>query len=592
MQGGRPLGSAADVVRLLPVDEEARLFLGLRARIAWATIRTMLATSRLRLSLVVTLSLLFWGAVFGIFLEAFFFLNTLHAEVIPLLFNAFFSSLMLMLLISAGVLAYAGLYCSAESRLLLTLPARAEAIFAHVFQEALWFSCWGFVLLGSPLLVAYGVVRSSAWPYYVVILPFMVSFAVIPATIGAILCLLLVLWMPRLRTLGPALAVVAGCGLVVWIVGTLSSRPAAGGFSSSWFQQAIARLAVTEHKLLPSWWLSSGLLEAAHAGGRGSEGGGSLLESLAFLGLLVSNALVVQLAAGWIARRAYRPGYSRLVAETPPRRRRPLGWFDRALSGPGSAVGRPLRLLILKDIRMFRRDVSQWAQFVIFFALLGLYFFNLRSFNYHTSYASIIGYLNLGVVGLILSTFTTRFVYPMISLEGRRFWVLGLLPVDRDQIVWSKFLFASLGGLGPCLGLVLMSDLMLRLPWHLVWQHQLCCLAFCLGLSGIAVGLGARMPDLREPSPAKIAAGFGGTLNLVVSSLFVMAVVIVAAIPVQVAALAAALDIARLANRGFLSWVGGTQGLVASHVAVVALGLGATLVPLRLGLVAFRRLEP
>jgi hypothetical protein len=44
----------------------------------------------------------------------------------------------------------------------------------------------------------------------------------------------------------------------------------------------------------------------------------------------------------------------------------------------------------------------------------------------------LIGSLNLGVVGLILSTFTTRFVYPMISLEGRRFWILGLLPVHRD----------------------------------------------------------------------------------------------------------------------------------------------------------------
>jgi len=585
-------GNAAALVQLLPVDAESRLFFQLRARIAWATLRSMLGGARLRLSLVVLLSLMFWGAVFGLFLEAFHFIAALHAEVIPLLFNAFFSSLMLMLLFSAGILVFTGLYCSAEARLLLTLPVRAEAIFSHKFQEALWFSCWGFVLLGSPMLVAYGSVRGADWPYYAVILPFMVSFAVIPATVGAILCLLLVLWMPRLRSQVLPLAVAVVCVAALWFGWTMAGRPPGEAQPATWFQQTLSRLSITEHKLLPSWWLSSGLLEAARTGRGADERGGSMLEALSFLGLLISNAMVVQLLARWIAGRVYRLGYSQVIASVPVRRRRPLGWFDRALSGSGSSAGRPLRLLLLKDIRIFRRDISQWSQFAIFFGLLGLYFFNLRSFHYNTAYASVIGSLNLAVVGLILSTFTTRFIYPMISLEGRRFWIIGLLPVDRDQIVWSKFLFSFVGGLIPCLGLVLLSDVMLGLPPHLVVQHQVCCLMLCMGLSGIAVGLGARMPDLHEASPAKISSGFGGTLNLVVSSLFIMATVLVAAVPVQISALASTLGVDRLAWKGFLAWAGGPQGMVASYVGMVTLGCLATWLPLRLGLAAFRRLEP
>ena len=77
-----------------------------------------------------------------------------------------------------------------------------------------------------------------------------------------------------------------------------------------------------------------------------------------------------------------------------------------------------------------------------------LYFINIRRFTYHVNYSAMIGFLNLAVVGLILSTFTTRFIFPMISLEGRRFWILGLLPLDRDTILWSKFLFAAAGSLG------------------------------------------------------------------------------------------------------------------------------------------------
>jgi len=77
----------------------------------------------------------------------------------------------------------------------------------------------------------------------------------------------------------------------------------------------------------------------------------------------------------------------------------------------------------------------------------------------------MIGFLNLAVVGLILSTFTTRFIFPMISLEGRRLWILGLLPIRRDAILWSKFIFAAVGSLIPCMTLVLLSDLMLQIQF-------------------------------------------------------------------------------------------------------------------------------
>lgn len=578
-------------VRLLPLEDEARLFLRLRATLVWETVRSMLIGSRLRVSLVVLLSVLFWGALYGLFVEAFAFLDALHADVISLLFNAFFSSLMVMLVFSTGILLYGGMYCSPEARLLLTLPVRAETIFAHKFREAMWFASWGFVLLGSPMLVAYGVVRESAWTYFVLILPFMLAFVTIPAALGGIACLVLVGWLPRLRLHALSIAITATCILLVWLGWSLVSQPRADAMSAAWFERTFARLAVTEQKLFPSWWLSSGLLEAARTERSGQVSGGGLAEAVKFLSLLVANALVLQLAAGWLARTAYRRGYSHLAGEVPARRRRRAGVVDRLLLGDGSSAGRPLRLLLVKDLRLFRRDISQWSQFLIFFGLLGLYFFNLRSFNYHNAYASMIGFLNLAVVGLILSTFTTRFVYPMISMEGRRFWILGLLPVHRDQIVWSKFLFSFLGGIVPCAVLVFLSDSMLGLPWRMILLHEYGCLLLCLGLSGIAVGLGARMPELREASPAKISSGFGGTLCLVLSSLYIMLVVIVAAIPTHLFLLSRTLGPTMIAPDGFLAWAGGPWGAAASLVIVSLAGLAATAVPLRLGLRAFRRLE-
>jgi len=157
--------------------------------------------------------------------------------------------------------------------------------------------------------------------------------------------------------------------------------------------------------------------------------------------------------------------------------------------------------------------------------------------------------------------------------------------------VWSKFLFSFLGGLVPCGILVFLSDSMLGLPWPMILLHEFGCLLLCLGLSGIAVGLGARMPELREASPAKISSGFGGTLCLVLSSLYIMLLVIVAAIPTHLFLLSRTLGPTMIAPDGFLAWAGGPWGAAASLAIVSLVGLAATAVPLRLGLQAFRRLE-
>ena len=588
---GTALPAAATAARPLTVDQESRLLLRLRTEIAVSTVRSMLHSARLRLGLVTVLSILFWASLYGLFTEAFGFLETLHADVVSLLFNAFFSSLMIMLVFSTGILLYSGLFTSSEAKLLLTLPVRPEAILSHKFQEAMWFSSWGFILLGSPMLVAYGGVHGGSWTYYALMLPLMVSFVVIPATLGGMLCLLLVGWMPRLRLHALSIGLVASSVLAIWIAWSVLSAGGSDRLNAAWFEETFGRLAVTEQRFLPSWWLASGLIESSRSGFATPEARSSLAEAGKFLALLIANGLLLQLLAGRLASTIYRVGYSSLACEAPTRRQRPIGRFDSLLSHAGSQATRPLRLLLVKDLRLFRRDISQWSQFVIFFGLLALYFVNVRSFDYNNTYASMIGFLNLAVVGLILSTFTTRFVYPMISLEGRRFWILGLLPVHRDQIVWSKFLFSFLGSLFPCCGLVLLSDTMLGLGRPLLVVHEVCCVMLCMGLSGIAVGLGARVPDLRESSPSKIAAGFGGTLSLVISSLFIMTVVIVAALPTHLYLARRAVS-PETVGHGILAWLGSPAGVTASVGMVIAIGLAATFLPMLLGLRAFRRMEP
>ena len=274
----QPYSSSNSSCHLLSIEQESRLCFRLRARIAYATLCTMLAGSRLRLCLVVVLSAVFWGSLYALFVEAFTFLNVLHAEIVGVMFNAFFSSLMIMLVFSTGILIYGGMYCTPEARMFMTLPIRSEAIFSHKFQESLWFSSWGFILLGSPMLVAYGVVRESPWTYFCLLLPFMISFVVIPATVGSILCMAMVAWLPRLRMHAISIGLTATCIGGLWMTWSTLSSVRLDSLSPVWFEQTFNRLAMTEQKLFPSWWLSCGLIESARVGKTPGESFESFLE--------------------------------------------------------------------------------------------------------------------------------------------------------------------------------------------------------------------------------------------------------------------------------------------------------------------------
>ena len=253
-----------------------------------------------------------------------------------------------------------------------------------------------------------------------------------------------------------------------------------------------------------------------------------------YLMVLSAHAALAYLAAAAVARDLYFRGYSRVQGSRSNRRRMGFYALDEVFHRLFFFVPPPIRLLLLKDLRTFCRDPAQWSQFLIFFGLLAFYFLNIPRLGYGVqspSWRNLVSFLNLSVTALILSTFTSRFIFPLLSLEGRNFWVLGLLPLGRKQILWGKFAFSVGISLLATEGLVFLSDLMLGMGPVMIALHLAMVAVLCAGLSGISVGLGARLPNLRETDPSKIAVGFGGTLNLLVSLVYIFAIVTAMAIP-------------------------------------------------------------
>ncbi|MCR4411805.1 MAG: hypothetical protein NUV77_05185 [Thermoguttaceae bacterium] len=574
---------------LLSGPEEAYAFWRMRRRMLRTVLGQMLREGRLRLTMVFFLSLLLWLGLFWLFHDAFVFLDTaiptpqLYDRTVQTVFGLFFGTLMVMLVFSSAILLYSSLFRGHDVPLLLTMPARAERVFLTKFQEAIVMSSWAFLLLGSPMLLSYGVVHRAPWYFYAVLAPLLVAFTYVPAGIGAVACLGIVHRVP-----GGRWWVLVMAGLAVLVGAVVLARSLLAGAEDNlltvgWFQEMLNRLEITEHRLLPSWWLSTGVLQAAR---------GQWRDAVMFLALMISNALFFRQLAIWTAARLYRAAYSRLHGRRVAKRRTRAAWIDRATLAATRLFPVQVRLLIVKDLRLFRRDPVQWSQFLIFASLLALYFLNIRRFSYdiyYVGWVNAVSFLNVSVVGLLLSTFTTRFVFPMISLEGRRFWFLGLLPVHRDTILWSKFLFAVGCSIIPSSLLILLSDAMLRVQPVVAASHQLTCLVLCFGLSGLAVGLGAKMPSLREESPSRIAAGFGGTLVLVLSTLYIVVVVLLTAVPCHF--YFGAQGAARYFDNPGRFHLFLERWLLIGTLGSLVLGSLTTAAPMYLGFRAFRRIE-
>jgi ABC-2 type transport system permease protein len=248
----------------------------------------------------------------------------------------------------------------------------------------------------------------------------------------------------------------------------------------------------------------------------------------------------------------------------------PVGKIERIVgffhSGPPD-----VRALLVKDARMFWRDTTQWGQTLMLFGLLGVYVINLRHFSQELTnpfWVHLVCYLNLGACALNLATLTTRFVFPQFSLEGKRLWIVGMAPLGLVAVVRAKFWLASRAAMVVTLGLIWLSCHMLQMSIERTFYLGLIIATMTVTLTALAMGLGALYPNFREENPAKIVSGFGGTLCLVLSFLYIVA------------------SVTMLAMGSPWGWRGETSvpWIVASWSVFGALSVVIGWIPYRLGL--------
>ncbi len=477
---------------------------------------------RLKVFVITAFTVCFWSGLYWMFGRGFQFVAREVPAIAPLMtarvLALFFLTLLSLLSFSNILVGFSTLYQAREMEWLFNQPVESATVFLVRYWEALGFSSWASFVLGLPLLIAYGRVFEVHPAYYLGIPIFFVPFIVVAGAAGVALTLCIVRLFPRLRLrwlLGGLAA-----GFITLLVFLFRSFRLTRINQLEVVDQILAVLGRTQSPLFPSHWINEGLLAL---------GGAQWREAGFYFCLLLSYALMAVLVLYYLARWLYAPGWHGLK-----------GWgLVRVYRAGGAVIGRlePLfnvfpratRALLLKDIRQFWRDPGQWAQVTLVFGLLMVYVANLGNVDRYTDFRwqNRIAFLNLGTTALVLSVLTTRFIFPLFSLEGRRFWIVGLAPVTRAHLVREKFLLCLLTTLGFSEALMLVSCNALGTTPLVTMISCYTILCLNVGLAGLAAGLGGLYPNFREDNPARIVSGFGGTMNFLCAIAFIGAVVLI-----------------------------------------------------------------
>ena len=112
---------------------------------------------------------------------------------------------------------------------------------------------------------------------------------------------------------------------------------------------------------------------------------------------------------------------------------------------PACPLRPELRSLLLKDLKVFLRDTTQWSQLLLLLALVLVYLYNFKVLDLERiPYMSGViknayAFVNLAMAAFVLSAVAVRFVFPAVSAEGPAFWLVRSSPLSMRRFLWSKF---------------------------------------------------------------------------------------------------------------------------------------------------------
>ena len=450
----------------------------------------------------------FWLAAYGILYRILRYFQSvedigdlLAAKLLGLILLTFLG----ILLLSNVVTALSTFFLARDLDLFMSAPSDWLQIYTAKLVETIVHSSWMVALICLPILVAYGQVYHGGPAFYLTSAISLVPFFILLAAVGSAVTLLLVNVFParRAKDILGVITVGAAGGVVVLI---RLLRPEAlakpEGFRN--LGEFMALLRGPTSSWLPSEWAAGAIMGVAQ--GNFDPFTLALLWTSG-LGMVVLGAIVHERFYPGAFTRS-QEGAQRHVAG------RRLGSSLRVLFRP---LGLRRSELLLKDIRIFFRDTTQWSQLILLAVLVVVYIYNISALPLYTDgvsfyFAQLISFVNVGLTAFVLSAIAARFVLPAVSLEGPTLWLLRSSPMRTSDLVWTKYWIGTVPLLIVALLLTLGTNLLLKVQPSMMVLSLTTIAAMTFALAAMALAFGAIYPQFDTENMAQIPTSLGGLL--------------------------------------------------------------------------------
>lgn len=485
-----------------------------------------------------------------------------------------FLTFLSFLAFSGVVTALSTFFLAEDLRLLMVAPVAARRLFHARFFRTVVQSSWMVMIFLLPVLVGVGWARCAGPTFYLTAALTVVPFAIIPVAVGTTVTLMLVNTFParRARDILMLMGLVFAASLVIVLrfiqpeqLMRVESLPDVTSF--------FATLQSPVTPLLPSFWAGETIFASLI-------GGQDWMHALA----LWSTAAAAVVLLGAASERWHFAGYSR-SQESPKARFTQFALIERLIRAlPWSAVRRHL---LIKELKIFLRDVTQWSQLLLLVALMVVYLYNfsvldLERIPYMSGFLkNVYAFVNLGMAGLVMATVAVRFVFPAVSSEGAAFWIIRTAPLSLHAYLWSKFWMALLPVFVLTELLTITANEFLAVDPLLKIMSAIAVALMSVALVGRAIGLGARYPRF-DGDPSQVAGSYGGVTFMLQALLFVIVMMVLLGWPSSMYLFY------QLRRRPLPTpqaiW------MVASLAAAVALSIAVWLLSMRSGVRALQRM--
>ncbi|MBF0204205.1 MAG: hypothetical protein HQK67_07790, partial [Desulfamplus sp.] len=442
------------------------------------------------------------------------------------------------LLIFSNILnALSKLYLAKDLKLVHSMPVEGYRIFFARWIESTFDSSWMVILYTLPVFVAYGWIYKVGIFFYLTTIISLLLLAVGASSLGSLTVMSAVVIVPasRIRTLFVFM------GLFLFILLYLAFRVLRPErlvdpevFSATLFY--FKSMSTPSSPFLPSTWCYDALTSALKSD--------NIVACFHML-LAFSFALFMGFIVLVMADFTYFNGVSK--AQTSAARLfggikffNGKSRFNFPLTGilPGCLVSGPVRALVVKEIKTFFRDQTQWSQLFLIGALIGIYIYNFKVLPLEKSpiqtiyLQNILSFLNMGLAFFVLTAIAGRFAFPAVSMEGESIWLIRSSPIDLKFFLWIKYLIYLIPLMILTFILIIGTNILLKVVPFMMVLSCINTLFIVPGVLSLGIGLGAAFPSFKSENPAQSITSYGGLLFMILSALFIGSVIVLQAGPV------------------------------------------------------------